>query len=534
MKNLPDQSKINIEQIIGAALRYKWIIIISLCIFLTAGLGKTLTSDRIYEANTLILVQPQKVPKDFVRSVVSTGIESRISTISQQIMSRSNLEKIINQFGLFADNRDMYLEDKIADLRQRIVVDTTTARHGSEAFSIKFKGNDPEKVMRITNTLAGYFMDENLKVREAQAIGTSNFLEVELEKTRKKLEQREQRLADYRSKHLGGLPSELESNLRTLDRLQKQLESRQISLNEIKSSLAMLEKQESDQNNLQDSFFSENYEDDQSFVSGEDEVKLERFETELENLLLRYTEKHPDVQKLNVKIDKLRQKIQNSNSEEGSEPSSPGNEFSGAELAKMQFGMQKDLLLNEIKKHQQDIKKIEADMALYQKRVEQTPEREQELQSLQRDYQNIQKIYNSLLDRKLEAEISVNMEKKQKGEQFRILDHARRPQKPVSPDVNKNFILFTGAGIFAAGGICFLLFIFDNSIRRNEDIEEFNIPVLAEIAPIKTPKDYLIKKISIGSFVFLISYTLIVISVFGVMKSWGIDRTLDFINSYLT
>lgn len=110
-------------------------------------------------------------------------------------MSRTNLEKIIDQFKLFSgpEHQNMYLEDKIEDLRKRIQVDVSRgdrrSRHReADSFSISFKGNDPEKVMKIANTLATYFIDENLKVREAQAIGTSDFLIAELSTMRKKLE----------------------------------------------------------------------------------------------------------------------------------------------------------------------------------------------------------------------------------------------------------------------------------------------------------------------------------------------------------
>jgi uncharacterized protein involved in exopolysaccharide biosynthesis len=87
--------------------------------------------------------------------------------------------------------------------------------------------------------------------------------------------------------------------------------------------------------------------------------------------------------------------------------------------------------------------------------VEETPRRELELQSLNRDYANIRDIYNSLLNRKLEAELSVNMEKRQKGEQFRILDTAKLPEKPITPDVKKYFFLSLVAGLGVAAGIIF-------------------------------------------------------------------------------
>ena len=215
------QTQIKPDYIIDALIRGRWFLIVPLCISLTLGLGMTLTANKTYEASTMILVQPQRVPTSYIRSVVSSDINQRISTISQQVLSRSNLEQIIDQFGLFEDSTGMYQEEKISGLRKRIKVRTERARQGAESFSISFTGSEPQRVMRIANTLASYFMDENLKVREAQAIGTSEFLDSELDKTKKRLEEKEQKLAAFRAKYLGGLPDELETNLRTLDRMQQ-------------------------------------------------------------------------------------------------------------------------------------------------------------------------------------------------------------------------------------------------------------------------------------------------------------------------
>ena len=157
-----------------------------------------LIAPRTYEATTTILIQPQKVPTEYVQSIVSEDLNRRLDTIARQILSRSNLEKIIEQFGLYKDAEDMYLEDKVGDLRQRISVKIDKPSQGGQTtniFNVSFKGETPEQVMRITNTLAGYFMDENLKIREAQAVGTSEFLDSELLKLQEKLEEKEKILS---------------------------------------------------------------------------------------------------------------------------------------------------------------------------------------------------------------------------------------------------------------------------------------------------------------------------------------------------
>ncbi len=143
VNTLQPQKQIKPEEILDIVVRRRWLIILPICFFLTLGLGVMLVVPKKYEASTLILVQPQSVPSEYVQSVVTSSINQRISTISQQILSRSNLEKIIDQFNLYADKPDMYLEDKIAEMRQRVRVKIEQARHGTEAFSIRFNGSDP-------------------------------------------------------------------------------------------------------------------------------------------------------------------------------------------------------------------------------------------------------------------------------------------------------------------------------------------------------------------------------------------------------
>ncbi len=544
-------AQIKPDQILDTIIRGKWIIIIPLCISLTAGLFMTLTADKVYEASTLILVQPQRVPTNYVQSVVTSTISQRISTISQQILSRSNLEKIIDQFGLFADEESMYLEDKIASMRKKINVKIERARDGAEAFSISFTGQEPQRVMRIANTLASYFMDENLKVREAQAIGTSEFLDSELEKTKKRLEEREQKLAAYRAKYLGGLPDELETNLRTLDRLQQQLTEKGTLLRDANNSLKMLQTQIAQSRQMasqsfDDSFSSFDFEDDTRMES-EDEKKLASVKEQYENLLLRYTEKHPDVAKLKKIMENLEKSIAEQQKALEEEKALAGEETIPEEesiekdfgampnFAAMQQETQLTQMKNEIQKLESDIADIENKMKIYQQRVEDTPKRELELQSLKRDYSNIQEIYNSLLDRKLEAELSVNMEKKQKGEQFRILDYARLPEKPISPNVKLFFLLSIAGGAGIGGGIVFLLEMLNISvIRRDEQIEKtLGLHILAVIPPLEKPSDRARTRIKAFVFTGCCIYAAVFLGFFIILNQKGLDRTLNFIKMHI-
>ncbi len=292
------------DQIIEPVLRRRWLLIIPILLSLIAGIILVIKLPKIYRASTLILIQPQKVPDDYVRSIVSTDIDSRLNTISQQIMSRSNLEKVIDEFNIFSEpnQADIFMEDKIGLMRSWISVDLIReSRRERRVFSISFKGEDPRLVMRVTNALATFFIDENLKVREAQRVERSDFLDDELDDIRPKLEKQEEALKNYRSRYMGGLPEQLQTNLRILEGIQPQLNMKNESLRYAKNNLILVEQQTALDKQAQGLSGEGNDETIVVQVS-EDEFRLEKMKDELAQLELSYKERHPDIIKLKARI----------------------------------------------------------------------------------------------------------------------------------------------------------------------------------------------------------------------------------------
>jgi len=282
---------------------------------------------------------------------------------------------------------------------------------------------------------------------------------------------------------------------------------------------------------------------DDTYVKSEDEEKLDLARKKYDTLLLKYTKKHPDVLKAKRTIEKLEKTITEKNKKQKKEVASGDTTADGKvkstktakeELLSFKEKMNIQHFQNEINKIQSDIKNIQSRMRAYQSRVEETPSREQELQSLQRDYVSIQEVYNSLLDRKLEAELSVNMEKKQKGEQFRILDHARLPEKPFKPNVKLLFLITLATGFGIGGGITFLKETFDTSVKDHEQIEkDLGLPILASIPPIKLNKARRKEKIELVFFALCVVYTSIFLTFFAIINYKGLDRTINFIKMHI-
>jgi polysaccharide chain length determinant protein (PEP-CTERM system associated) len=521
------QDLLKIDHYIELVLRKRWLIIIPFCLAMIAGSHQAITLPKIYQASTLILIEPQSVPQDYVRSIVTEDIDSRINTIQQQILSRTNMEKIISDFNLFSgpEFENVFMEDKVEIIRKRIDVHVTQdRRRETNSFSISYRGRDPMKVMRVANGLATYFIDENLKVREAQAIGTSDFLKYELENIQRKLVETEQKVREYRQQYMGELPEQLEANLRIIDRLQLQLNDKQESLRDEKNRLVILDNQIQESRNLQTI--------DEGPVDLTTTTDLTRLKAELENLLTRYTDSHPDVLRLKSRIKEL---------EAGA--ASEDQRTAGIAVAggartapTVDYQNQRIEVLSEIGSLEVEIAEIIRQINFYQARVERTPEREEELSSLMRDYQLIQDSYNSLLNRKLEAEIAVNMERKQKGEQFRIIDKARLPEKPVSPDMKQLFLIVTIAGLAIGCGLVFFLDYLDTALRQPEEFEaELELPVIATIPRVLHPKDIRRQRLNFAFSFLSIMIAGVLFAGFAVLTVIkGVDPTLAFVRRFIS
>src|SRR3989441_1168555 len=209
--------------------RRKWLAILACALPMTAGVSFITFLPNIYRSTATVLVDRQQVPEAFVRSTVTRALETRIQTISQEILSRSRLEVLINRFGLYPDLRKRVApEELIERMRKDIKLDLKSAeargqREATVAFTISYQGSDPGTVSLVANTLASFYVEENFKARERQATGTADFLKVQLEDTKKRLDEQEQRVSDFKRRHMGELPQQMETNLATLERLHTQL-----------------------------------------------------------------------------------------------------------------------------------------------------------------------------------------------------------------------------------------------------------------------------------------------------------------------
>jgi polysaccharide chain length determinant protein (PEP-CTERM system associated) len=515
-------------------LRRKWYIIIPsvLSLFIAFGVYKILP--KVYKTTTVILVQSQRVPENYVRATITDSVASRLNTISQEILSRTRLEQVIKDFNLFGDLRDKVpMEGLIEMMRKTVEVkvqNNPQNERGQNSFSISYEGKDPRAVMMVTNKLASMFIEENLRVRESQAEGTSEFLTRELTAMENQLKRKEADIRNFKERNMGVLPTQLDANLRILERLQNQLktsgenrraaEDRSVIFQSQIEQLKLREKISRDQQETPRTTRRES-----GSVPGTEETGGgERFQedplvTQLNNLKrdlagaqAKYKDTHPDVIDLKRKIARLEPRVKEvlekqeaeriaarearlkslrarreENIVENNLP--PPMPDPNIERLLTQYTEQYNSALLEVKRTKEEEKNLKEEIAHYQRRIEETPKREQELTLLTRDYDLLKTNYQSLLDKKLQAQMAENLERKQQGEQFKILDPARLPETPISPDRNKILLMGAAAGLALGLGLAWFRETMDQTFHSVSDLETaLKLPVLATIPDLKDEK----------------------------------------------
>lgn len=474
----------NIHDYIEIVLRRLWYIIIPVIVVMIGAVLYAYTSPKLYRSSTLILITPQKVPEAFVRPTVTSTIGERLQSIGQEIMSRTRLEQIISELKLYQEEiKSGSLEGVVELMRKNIQVEIK-GREGY--FTISYIGKDPKVVTVVTNKLASLFIEENLKLREQQAQGTSEFLSTELQATKVKLEEQEKMIAHFKRQFMGELPEQRDANLRILEQLQLQYQRISDSLRAAQDRKLFFQKQLSD---LELVIASEESARGTSSLTGRNkssqETQLEQLKNQLSDLQTKYTEKHPDIQIVRRRIAELEAEIGKVKSEKEKGLKEGGKGLSvdprHNEIKDRLIGTEK-----EMERLKEEDAKIRAQMAKYSERVEKTFGRELEISNLTRDYQNAKETYQSLLRKSQEAQQAENLERRQKGEQFKVIDPARTPGMPFKPDIPKILLFGLLLGIGSGFGLAFFREQMDRSFRDAEDLEAtLGLKVIANIPKIE-------------------------------------------------
>jgi len=473
----------------GIIVRRKWIVIVSLVAGVAVAAVLCVVLPKSYRSSTLIQFENQKIPDDYVKGIGGASIEERITMIHQQVMSRTLLNQILDEYKLYERQvRREGSESAIETLRKMIKVETVGnagARGKSvEAVTISFAHEEPMTAMEVTAKLASLFIERNLKVREQLVIGVSVFLEQELADAKKALEAQEQAISKYKTKYMGELPEQMEANLRALDRLQMEFNATKDSIHSRSDKLSSLEMSINEYHVTEAARVKPNEPRPVRIEIDPLVVRLRELERRMATLRVEWKDTYPDIsdtkQEILVLKEQFTAKYGHPVVDQDSEAAI--REEPRPDLYMRELNTQRNDLLAELSSLKVRQGRLLQLIKETERRVEQSPAREQELMILVRDYENMKKNYQALLDKRLNAHVAENLEKRQQGEQFRVLDPANWPQKPEKPNrlVIMMFGLIGGCGLGV--GLAVGLDLLNPTFRRREEVEIMpGVQVLATI-----------------------------------------------------
>lgn len=475
-------------------LRYKWLVLLPWIAVSTGVIifGRTLP-DR-YRSESLIQVEPQRVPQSLVRSTITAGIDERLPVISAQILSRTRLERIIQDFKLYEEERTTApMEDIVRDMRNDIDVVPVKG----DAFRVSYESSDARTAMRVTERLASLFVEENIKDREQRAEGATGFLESQLDEAKRRLLEQETRLEEYKRQFRGELPTQLSANLQTIANLQNQIMQNQNLIVSDRDRRTSFERQIGDLEAESISAQQAPVIPDQGNLANQPAaVRLLSARADLARLELRLKPDHPEMVFARRIIRDLEAKAE---AEALATPVSGTVAPNAAEsqrqkkIAELKYQIEQ--IDRQIAAREETIKQLERRGGDIDRRVDATPTRESEMIALTRDYQTLQNIYNSTLAKSEEAKQARNLERRQIGESFNIIDAARVPETPFTPNRLQINLAGVAAGLALGLALVGLLEYRDSTFRTDHDIVTvLALPVLATIPAIITLEDRMFRR----------------------------------------
>jgi succinoglycan biosynthesis transport protein ExoP len=462
---------ISIQDVTAIIGRRKWSLVIPAVLVFAAAVIAAFTLPRTYQATSTILIEEQAIPREFVASTVTGFAEQRLQIINQRVMITSKLLDIINRFNLYPEDRKKKTTEEIIEkMRKDITFKTISAETGRSstatiAFSLSYEGPKPELVQQVAGVLASLYLEENLKVREQQSAGTFKFLEDEAGDLKTQIAEIDAGIAVFKKKNMDALPELLQFNMQGLERTGQDIDKMYDQLRTLREKESYLQSQ-------LDSMPADSVSQDKNL--------LKELKAKLVQLESRYSDKYPDVIKARSEIASLEERLGPS----AGSPEKPDNP-AYVTLASQLAGVR-----SEIESVKRQIDELRRKRDEYRKRVETTPKVDEAFKGLTSERANLQAKYDDLMRKSMEAKVSKGLEQEQKGERFNLIDPARRPEKPIKPNIPAILMIGLMLGIGAGAGLAAVREFLDQSVRSSRALTaRTSLPVLGSVPEIITWKD---------------------------------------------
>jgi len=439
---------------------------------------------RTYRATATILIEQQEIPQELVRSTITSFADQRVQVISQRVMTGQNLMRIVQEYNLYPKerrtaSREQVVERMRDDIRLKLIsANVLDPRSGHPtqatlAFTLSYDSRTPELALKVANELTSLYLNGNISLRNAAAQQSTSFLSQEADRLKTEIHDIAERIALFKTQHVGTLPELAQLNFQILDRTE-------LELRDVRNRIMALDEQKVllDAQLLQMSPTSQIFsETGQRILSPAD--RLKQLKADLAELTARYGPDPPDVKKVKRSVAGLEAQVTADGSAndllrhledaqgkladyrkrysadhpdvirwtkivaslEEQVASAPASErvrqarTSPDNPAYIQLKAQRDAVMSERASLERKIVELEARIADFQRKMAQAPEVERDYRVLLRDYDSASQKYQETRDKLNQAQSSVNLEVERKGERFTLIEPPQPPEQPVSPNL---------------------------------------------------------------------------------------------------
>lgn len=433
------------DQMLAALWRRKALVgAIAAAVFII-GAAIVLTRPSVYQATAVVRVEPQRPHEEMVRNTVSELIEQRLLTVRQELMARPVLQKAIEEMNLYPETVS---EDGIDAAVDAMRKDLEVRVEGENAFELTYSSSDKETAAKVANRLPAIFAEETLKLRQAQAKRATQLFKDEMEALSKSVTEWERKIAQFKVDHMGELPEQMEMNMRGLERISAQLQTKS-------EELRIAEARRSDLARARNAADSE---------AGRLEAAENALARQLVTAKTTWTEDHPELQRLGTELEGMTAKRKEAESRMYAERA------------------ERTRVAQLIASTQAEIENLQKQAETYQARLDKTPRWAHELGVLHRDYEIARTKYQSVVSRKVEAELAEDLEAKSAKSLFNVISPASVPFAPAKPDRMGGLMvaLLVALGLGVLTGV--IMEMRDDSIRDSSEVRErITLPVLAVV-----------------------------------------------------
>jgi polysaccharide biosynthesis transport protein len=507
--NLPEEEGGDLGELLGKLTgiltRRRWWILLTASAVTLATIGVLWMLPNRYTSEATLLVVAQQVPQRYVVPNSTADLNSQLQAMKQEVLSRTRLLRMINDFGLYQKQRRRFAPEQLVGLILSNIDITPLGERPQErtfdAFRISFTTENALLAQQVTSTLTSLFINEHLRSQEEQSTNTTKFLHEQVLDKKGKLDEMEQRLRDFKLQHVGELPEQQQGNLGILQGLQAQLSNTMSSLNRAQQQRVLLQAQIEAQRR-QAAAALVPAAPGSSVVVQRGLSPLEAAQNDLASLETKRTEllrnnktrEHPDVKSIERQIARMEERVKQlsptapSIDNRSSTPARPNSEPDDPAIAQLKAQLESNRM--EIADLSRDEARLKTTVSQYENRLNQIPVREQQQASILRETEALRAEYAELQKKEQDSELATNLEKQQGGQQFRLVDAASLPLVPSSPKRVKLSVMGGAASLVLGLLLAFSLEMRNTSFRSEKEfIKRFDAALVVGIPELITPRE---------------------------------------------